>query len=327
MPKNALIFIEHRAGCILPASLQMFTAAQALGLEAHAVVIGKGVSAIVQMVAEYGPVSICAVDEGSLEHFSARAYARAVESAANAIKADVILLGTTSVSRDLAPRVATRLNGVLATDCTELECDDAGSIVIKRPMYCAKCVATLKLASDSVNVLSVRPNTFTTPTAVAGDSGKVIELPHEIDEIDARSNTVKIHATESTEKDVTEADIVVSGGRSLKSEENFDIIEDLARALDGAVGASRAAVDAGFVSHSKQVGLTGKVVSPNLYIACGIDGAIQHLAGMRGSKVIVAINTKADAPIFDVATYGCVGDLFDIVPLLTAEVSNLVAAE
>jgi electron transfer flavoprotein alpha subunit len=222
------------------------------------------------------------------------------------------------MTRDLAPRVAARSRAALATDCLEAQRVD-GTLRVKRPLYCAKCVGEFTLADDRLQILSIRPNIFQAEESGASGDPNITTLAANLTDEDRRTRVVDLVRSGSGAKDVAEADVIVSGGRPLKSEENFKILFELADVLDGAVGASRAAVDAGYQPASRQVGLTGKVVNPRLYIACGIDGAVQHLAGMRGSKVIVAINTKADAPIFNVATYGCVVDLFTLVPLLTDE--------
>jgi len=193
-------------------------------------------------------------------------------------------------------------------------------------MYCAKCVAKMSVDPERIAILSIRSNTYQAAEVENPESAgapNVNRLSVGVTDADQRARVTAVTRNEGATRDVTDADVVVSGGRSLKSAENFSLLEELAKELDAAVGASRAAVDAGYAAQSQQVGLTGKVVSPKLYVACGIDGAIQHLAGMRGSKVIAAINTKADAPIFNVATYGCVADLFDVVPHLTTEIRKL----
>jgi electron transfer flavoprotein alpha subunit len=225
------------------------------------------------------------------------------------------------MSRDLAPRVAARIKAALATDCLEVE-RAGGAVKVKRPMYAGKCVGEFALAGDRTNVLSIRPNIYAAEASGDG-AASTTPLAVNLTDDDRRVKAIELLRAGGTVRDVADADVVVSGGRPLKSEENFKILYELADLLDGAVGASRAAVDAGYQPASRQVGLTGKVVNPRLYIACGIDGAVQHLAGMRGSKVIVAINTKPDAPIFSVATYGCVVDLFTLVPLLTREIRRV----
>jgi electron transfer flavoprotein alpha subunit len=321
---SVLVFIEQRDGKVHPASLQLFTAAQKIaGDEAPvAVVLGHGLDAVPEIVAACGAARVLLVDDPALARYRARPYARALQGAVEQVEPGVVLLATTFMGRDLAPRVAVRCGAALATDCVDIWSIDAGGLGVRRPMFCGRCFAELSLPADRLAIVSIRANSFNAPPRDAKGAADVETLSLEgLD--DPAVQVTEVVRTGGEVKDVTEADIVVSGGRSLKSEENFGIIYELAGVLDGAVGASRAAVDAGYQPHSRQVGLTGKVVTPRLYIACGIDGAIQHLAGMRGSKVIVAINTKPDAPIYDVATYGCVADLFELVPLLTDEVRRL----
>jgi electron transfer flavoprotein alpha subunit len=234
----------------------------------------------------------------------------------------VVLLPATFMGRDLAPRVAACVNGALATDVVELELLPDGALDVRRPLYNGKAYCHVRLPAGRVAFATVRLNTF--PPAPGGAAAAREALAYSAAPGDDRIQPRELVRAGGEIKDVTEADIVVSGGRSLKSEENFQkLIFPLALALDGAVGASRAACDAGYQPHSRQVGLTGKTVTPKLYIACGISGAIQHLAGMRGSKVIVAINTDKEAPIAKVADYTVVGDLFQVVPALTEEVNRL----
>ncbi|MHC4218877.1 MAG: electron transfer flavoprotein subunit alpha/FixB family protein [Planctomycetota bacterium] len=321
MAGNVLVFVEQREGRVHPASLQMFTAARELAPAdgaIQAVVIGESTGAAAELAARHGAAQVYAADESRLGLYGAMPYARALVAAIEADQPDIVLMATTSMSRDLAPRVAARVTGALATDCLEVQRSD-GTLKIKRPMYCAKCVGEFSLAADRLKILTIRPNIYTAQITDEAAQPNVTPLAVELTDEDTRVRTTELVHADSETKDVADADVIVSGGRSLKSEENFKILFELAGVLDGAVGASRAAVDAGYQPASRQVGLTGKVVNPQLYIACGIDGAVQHLAGMRGSKVIVAINTKADAPIFGVATYGCVEDLFTLVPLLTEE--------
>ncbi|MHC4107569.1 MAG: electron transfer flavoprotein subunit alpha/FixB family protein [Planctomycetota bacterium] len=328
MASNVLVFIEQRAGSIHPASFQMFTVARRLvagtSAQIHAVIVGENVGPLADAVASRGAECVHLADDPRLSLYRAIPYTRALCAAIEAAEAETVLMATTFMSRDLAPRAAARLSAALATDCIEVV-EEAGNLHVKRPMYCAKCVGELGLADDRVRILTIRPNAYPAPdpdstTRPSPTNRLALGLTEEDDLVKA----LEVVATGGGVKDVADADVIVSGGRSLKSEENFKIIYELAEVLDGAVGASRAAVDAGYQPQSRQVGLTGKVVNPRLYIACGIDGAIQHLAGMRGSKVIVAINSKREAPIFKVATYGCVADLFTLVPLLTAEFRRLV---
>lgn len=329
--KNILVFVEQRAGTIHQVSFQMFTAARTLreqtGGEIHCVMVGNNLSELITKVSQYGPDTIHLAEAPELEYYNPRSYCKAITTAIEAASAGVVLFATTSMSRDVAPRVAARLDAALATDCIDINATEE-NIIINRPSYCAKCVAGMTLDPKRLAILSIRPNTYQAPVAEEIENTPIInQITVELSETDQQIKVTEVKRNEGTTRDVTDADVVVSGGRSLKSAENFHILAELARELDGAVGASRAAVDAGYAPQTQQVGLTGKVVSPKLYIACGIDGAIQHLAGMRGSKVIVAINTKADAPIFKVATYGCVADLFDIVPHLTEEIHKLNSHE
>jgi electron transfer flavoprotein alpha subunit len=322
MAGSVLVFVEQREGKVHPASLQMFTAARQLAGPGnggiHAVIIGDGLKPAADIAARQGAELVYLVDDSELRLYSAVPYTRALSAAIEQDDPALLLMATTSMTRDLAPRVAARVKGALATDCVEVERAE-GTLRVKRPMYCAKCVGEFALADDRLKILSIRPNIYSAAQAEAPGDPNVTPLSVDLADVDRRARTMDLVRTESGTKDVADADVIVSGGRSLKSEDNFKILFELAEVLNGAVGASRAAVDAGFQPASRQVGLTGKVVNPRLYIACGIDGAVQHLAGMRGSKVIVAINTKADAPIFTVATYGCVVDLFTLVPLLTEE--------
>lgn len=326
MSGDILLFVEQREGGINAASLQLFTLAADLVRHSegrvHAAVLGHELGDIVQTIASYPVASVLVADDAELHDYRPQPYVRMLQRAIEKTEAGTVLMATTSLGRDLAPRIAARTKAALATDCTAVDVDD-GRLVVKRPMYCAKCVGRFVLGDDRLNVLSVRPNTFSTPEPDPSASTAIEALETSFSDDELRLETLEVVRTSQGVKDVAEADIIVSGGRSLKSEENFGMLYEMAEVLDAAVGASRAAVDAGYQPHSRQVGLTGKVVTPRLYLAFGIDGAIQHLAGMRSSKVIVAINTKREAPIFDVATYGCVADLFTMAPLLTEEFRRL----
>jgi electron transfer flavoprotein alpha subunit len=323
---NVLVYVEQRGGRILPASLQLFSLAAQLvphGGHVCAVVVGAQIGSLAETCAAHGAQRVLLADDPGLAFYGARAYTQAICDAADQVAAKTVLLATSSLGRDVGPRVAARLDGAMATDCTGVSVND-GALRITRPMYCGKCVARVELPADRVRVVSVRPNTFAMPTPQEGAAVEAETLEIVLDAIGSRETTREIVQSDAAHKDTSEADIIVSGGRAMGSEESFSILYEMADVLDGAVGASRAAVDAGYQPQDRQIGLTGRVVSPRLYIACGIDGAIQHLAGMRGSKVIVAINSKADAPIFNVATYGCVVDLFELAPLLTAEFKRLL---
>jgi electron transfer flavoprotein alpha subunit len=326
LANSVLVFIEQRGGKIHPASFQLLALAQELvkssGGQAEACLVGRGVGSLRASVAAYGAKKVYVVDDPELEFYRAAPYAAAVCAVLDSAKPKTLLVPTTFLGRDLAARVAARKQAALAVDCTEVTWDN-GALVAVKSMYAGKFSAKFRLAAERLQIATVRSNAYAALPLQSGASAEIASVPLTLSPQDTKVKVKEVVATASGIKDVTEADIVVSGGRSLKSEANFKIIYDLAAVLDGAVGASRAACDAGYQPHSRQVGLTGKVITPRLYIACGIDGAIQHLAGMRGSKVIVAINTKKEAPIFKVATYGCVADLFKLVPLLTEEFRHL----
>jgi len=322
MSNNVLVFIEQRNGNVLPASWQLLALAgrlaQQTGGRAETVVVGHNVGGLTKDAAAYGAKKVFSVDDAELAMYRAQPYAAAMCAVIDAAQPKIVLVPTTFMGRDLASRVASRKRAALAIDCTEVAIE-GGDLIATKPMYAGKFSAKFRLSSARLQVATVRGNAYSANEPLAGATAETQSVALALRDADRRAIIREIVSTSSGVKDVTEADVVVSGGRSLKSADNFKIIYELAQTLDGAVGASRAACDAGYQPHTRQVGLTGKVVTPRLYIACGIDGAIQHLAGMRGSKVIVAVNTKKDAPIFKVATYGCVVDLFTFVPLLTQE--------
>jgi electron transfer flavoprotein alpha subunit len=324
MTKDIFVFIEQRGGTILPAALQAISAAAQLaaktGGKVTAGLVGQDLEPLAGKLDSTGVKAIFLTDDAALAMYQPLRYTRAIAEMIRKADPQIVLLAASFMGRDVAPRVAVRLNAGLATDCTELDLDSSGALVVRRPIYNGKATSRVHFNPGRLQMASVRPNTFPMPTG--GTKAERVSVPSVADAGDDRQTTKEIARTGGAEKDVTEASIVVSGGRSLKSEENFKIIFDLAHALDGAVGASRAACDAGYQPHSRQVGLTGKTVTPQLYISCGISGAIQHLAGMRGSRRIVAINTDKEAPIFKVADYGVVADIFTFVPLLTEEVKK-----
>jgi len=325
MTNDILIFAEQRNDKLHPAALQIVTPAKTLaektGGQVVACVIGDAIDNAVAAVDKAGVERIITISDPSLAMYSALRYRTALTTAMQKVDPKVMLLPATFMGRDLSPRVAVRTKAALATDVIELQINDDGALDVVRPIYNGKATCRVALPSDRPAIASVRPNTFAAPSGAGGAQRETLSF--EPASGDERIDVKEIAKTGGDIKDVTEADIIVSGGRALKNEDNFKILSDLAMELDAAVGASRAACDAGYQPYSRQVGLTGKTVTPKLYIACGISGAIQHMAGMRGSKVIVAINTDPEAPMFKVADYGIVADLFKVIPLLTAEVKKL----
>lgn len=319
-----LAFIETRDNKIKSSGFEVAATAsklaKELNCEAVALIIGSHVQSAEEL-GKYGLKKIYAVENEKLEKYSTTAYAKILAEVCKKIQADVILLSATSMGKDLAPRTAGKLEAGTAVDCIDLKVDN-GDIIATRPIYAGKALIDIRLTSD-IKIFTLRPNVF------KSDAGE--PLNPEIEKINIELNDgdfsayVKEIKVSNEKLDVAEANIIVSGGRGLKEPDNFKLVENLAQALGAAVGASRAVVDAGWRPHSEQVGQTGKTVSPSLYIACGISGAIQHLAGMSSSKCIVAINKDKDAPIFQVADYGIVGDVFEIVPALTEEFKKLLS--
>ena len=261
-----------------------------------------------------------AVEDARLELYSTTAYSKVIADVATAQSASILMLPASEMGKDVAPRVAVKLNGGLAAGCTMLTVEN-GSVKAARPVYAGKGLVDV-VVTTSTKIFTLRPNVFTAGNST--DSSAVVEtMKIEFSDADFSAAVKEVKAA-SGKKDVAEADIIVSGGRGLKGPENFAMIEDLAGTLGAAVGASRAAVDAGWRTHDEQVGQTGKTVSPSLYVAVAISGAVQHLAGMSSSKYIVAVNKDKDAPIFSIADYGIVGDAFEVIPAITAEVKKLL---
>jgi electron transfer flavoprotein alpha subunit len=326
MSNDILIFAEIRDGVFKQVNNELVTAAMELGGKSggtvHMAVMGQEIDEAVEKAKACTPGMVFVVKSPALEKYSTEGFASGLEAVIKESDPAVVLFGATAMGKDLSARVAARLGAALATDCTEVDID-GGAAKFKRPVYSGKVYAEAASTKDTIKMASIRPNVFAAAQGTGG-SGEVVEveLPIGLEEIGAVVKEVVSAA--AGKKDVTEAEIIVAGGRSLKSEENFKILDELADVIGASVGASRAAVDAGYAPHSQQVGQTGKVVNPKLYLAVGISGAIQHLVGMRTSKVIVAINKDPNAPIFQHADYGIVGDLFEVVPKLTEEFKKLL---
>jgi electron transfer flavoprotein alpha subunit len=319
-----LAVAEQRDNTIKKVSMEVVRAASSLakqtGGEAIALVIGAQVPAAAAELGGFGAQRVLAVQHPRLDKYSATAYARVIAEIAKNEKADAVLLPATALGKECSARVAVKLDAGLAPDCTGLKIED-GVIVATRPMYAGKVLVDVKIVSP-VQVLTLRPNVFAAGTS-DGSTSKVEAA--EIVLTDADFTVIATEVSQAAGKlDVAEADIIVTGGRGMKGPENFALIEELASAIGGAVGASRAVVDAGWRPHSEQVGQTGKTVAPTLYIAVAVSGAIQHVAGMSSSKYIVAINKDKDAPIFQIADYGIIGDAFEVVPALTQELKKVL---
>jgi len=317
-----LAVLEQRGDALRKVSYEVVTAAQRLGGTIEAVVCATGGGGAVQgaeQLGKFGADKVVTLTNPSFARYDPEGSAQALADRVRQGGYQAVVFAASATGKDLAPRVAAKLGVALVADITELAAE-GGAIVATRPVYAGKALQKVKVRAQPA-VLSVRPNVFTPverPKAGAAETVAVAISP-------SRVVVREVKAAPEGTLDVAEAQVIISGGRGLKEPANFKVLEDLARAFGGraAVGASRAVVDAGWRAHADQVGQTGKTVSPSLYIAVGISGAIQHLAGMRTSKVIVAINKDKDAPIFKVADYGVVGDLFEIVPKLADEIRKL----
>jgi electron transfer flavoprotein alpha subunit len=312
-----LVFVEQRDGKIRKASLEALSLARKLaGGPVATVLPGKGVAALAKDLGRYGAGTVHIADRDDLALYSTKGYVGALDAAAQRESPDAVLIAATAMGKDVAPRFAARRDVSVLADVMELRVE-GDRLVGSRPVYSGKARAEVDCGKASLQIATTRPNVF---TAEARDAAEPRVEALDVGPIEARAKVVRVEVPESKELDVSEADIIVSGGRGIKGPENWPVIRDLQEALGAALGASRAVVDAGWIDHQHQVGQTGKVVSPTLYVACGISGAIQHLAGMGTSKVIVAINKDPEAPIFKVATYGVVADVFQIVPELAKAV-------
>ena len=325
-PVKVAVVAETKAGAVRKIALEMLAEARRLADEAGgavgAVVIGPCSAGEAERLAQHGADRVVYVTGAALETYAPEAYAEAVKLAVASLTPEVLLFGATGQGRDLSARAAARLGAGLASDCVGFEWKDGG-LVARRPIFAGKAFARVAFGAARPCVASVRPNTFQPAAADAGRSASVEPIALG-DGVKVRARVVSFEATEGGVADLTEANIIVSGGRAMGGPENFELLRKLCKVLGATLGASRAAVDAGWIDHSYQVGQTGKVVNPTLYFAVGISGAIQHLAGMSSARTIVAINKDKEAPIFKVATYGVVGDLYQIVPALTEEFAKLL---
>jgi electron transfer flavoprotein alpha subunit len=314
-----LVFVEQREGKIRKASFEAVSlAARLAGGPVSAVIAGKAIGEAAKELGKYGAGKVYVADRDDLALYSNRGYVGALQAAKEKDSPDAVLIAATAMGKDVAPRFAARNDADVLADVMDLRVE-GDKLVGVRPLYSGKARATVEAASG-LRIATTRPNVFAA-VRNEGAADPAIEAL-DLGALEIRAKVTGITTSGGKELDVTEADIVVSGGRGIKGPENWPIIRDLVDAMGAGatLGASRAVVDAGWIDHQYQVGQTGKVVSPTLYVACGISGAIQHLAGMGTSKVIVAINKDADAPIFKVATYGVVADIFPFVPELAKAV-------
>lgn len=321
MSKNVYVFAEQRDGVIQKVAYELIGKAReladALGQEVVAVVLGDGIQAAAAELFKFGADQVIAVDAPVLGEYSTEPYAKAMNAIIKAKEPEIVIYGATAIGRDLAPRVSARVHTGLTADCTKLEIDPETKLLnMTRPAFGGNIMATILCADHRPQMATVRPGVMQALES-CDKVGEVEKFAVEFTPADMNVEICEVVKTDKKTVDITEAKILVSGGRGLGSAEGFAQLKDLADVLGGEVAASRAAVDSGWIEKDRQVGQTGKTVRPDLYVACGISGAIQHAAGMEESEFIVAINKEESAPIFGICDLGIVGDLNKIVPKLT----------
>jgi electron transfer flavoprotein alpha subunit len=327
MPKGIWIFVEHSNGQIRKVSLEILSQGRKIadqtGEALVAVIAGEGIANLAKEAAQYGAEQVYLLDSPQLAQYTTGSYTSVLNKLLREKEPKAFLLGNSAIGKDLAPRLAQRLGVGLSSDVVDIEVDPEKFLVFKRPVYTGNAYSFVETASSPV-LATIRAKTFLAAEPDQSRQAEVIETEVNVDPADLKAILKEVAIAASTRPALTEAEFIVSGGRGMKGPENFGILEELADVVGGAVGASRAAVDSGWIDNRFQVGQTGSMVAPTLYIACGISGAIQHLAGIGASKFIVAINKDPEANIFNIADYGIVGDLFEVVPLLTQEFKKLV---
>jgi len=330
--RGVWVFIEQNAGEAARVSWELTGAgrelADTLGVELSAVIIGDQVGHLAQEAFSFGADNAYLISQPVFRQYRTEPYLEAMVYLINKYQPEVVLMGATGMGRDLAGAVATRVKTGLTADCTGLGIDAKRNLMQTRPAFGGNIMATIMCDKFRPQMATVRPHVMPMPQPLAKASGKLIEESFSISESEIFTRVLQVITDKGGKDrvDVAGAEFIVSGGRGLMAKENFALLEELADQLGGVVGGSRSAIDAGWLPQDRQVGQTGKTVRPKIYIACGISGAIQHLVGMQDSDVIIAINRDAEAPIFEVATFGIVGDLFQVVPALTAKIRELKQA-
>lgn len=323
---DILVFAETKDGTVKKSAFELVskaeTLAASLGGSVVAVCVGESFGDVAQTLAKYGAKKVVLVTHAKLKNYNTIAFTQVLSTVIQDVKPSVILGSASALGKDFFPRLAARLKVGLASDAVDLRID-GGKLIARKPVLSGKALVDV-VFSTAMQIATTRPNSFSPRSPQEGYRAEVVTKELDVGEL-VNPLVDVIQGDKGGEADLTEAEIIVSGGRAMGNSENFKILRELADTLGATVGASRAAVDSGYASHDMQVGQTGKVVNPKLYIANGISGAIQHLAGMRTSKVIVAVNKDAEAPIFSKADYGIVGNLFTIVPLLTLEFKKMLS--
>ncbi len=326
MSKDILVLAEVKDGKVRKIAHELLSKATELSAKSggtvSAILLGDNVAGLVSELAQYGATKVFVAQDASLAHYNTESYVDVISKVIKENNFGTFLTGTTFNGKDLTPRVAARLDAGATSDVTELDSDSEGKVTALRPIYAGKAFSKVTF-SGFPQIVEARSNAFAVKNPDSSKTAEVVNVS--VFPVASRTLIKDTKVASGDKIELTEADVIVSGGRGMKGPENLHLISDLAKSFGAAQGASRAIVDAGWIDYDYQVGQTGKVVSPTLYVACGISGAIQHLAGMSSSKFIVAINKDADAPIFKVADYGIVGDVFEILPALTEEVKKMKA--
>ncbi|WP_066648779.1 electron transfer flavoprotein subunit alpha/FixB family protein [Christensenella timonensis] len=330
--KGVWIFAEQREGALQKVSLQILgkgrELADELGVELTAVLPGEGIKGLAGELFAHGADRVLAVEHAFLKNYTTDAYTKVVCELVNERKPEIFIIGATNIGRDLGPRVAARLETGLTADCTGLAlCPDTANLLMTRPAFGGNLMATIICQEHRPQMSTVRPGVFEIPQGCRTGKGILEEIIPDLMPEDIRTDIVEIAKAAKQVVDIGEAKILVSGGRGVGCKENFSLLYDLADELNGVVSGSRAAVDAGWIDKAYQVGQTGKTVRPQVYIACGISGAIQHLAGMQESDYIIAINKQIDAPIMQVANSAVVGDMHKVIPELIAKIKEIKSME
>ena len=328
---GVLVFVEQRYNEIQNVSLELLgkgrKIADELGVTLVATLIGKDIGKHSRLLIEYGADKVLLLEEDHLELYATEPYTQAMVQALNAEKPEIVLFGATSIGRDLAPRVSARLETGLTADCTSLDISEERMLLMTRPAFGGNIMATIISPDHRPQMSTVRPGVMTKIERDINRTGEIVNFPVKIEKNSCFVEILSFEKETEEKKDIQEATVLVSGGRGIGSPENFGLLHDLADELGGLVSASRAAVDSGWMDHDRQVGQTGKTVRPNLYIACGISGAIQHVAGMEEAELIIAINKDKGAKIFEVADLGVVGDVQKILPFVIDEIKKINAGK
>ncbi len=330
--KGILVFAEQRDGVIQNVGLELIGKAKELAAKLDvpvtAALIGDNVEGLAKTLIEYGADKVLVVNDARLAIYDTEAYAQVFKAIIDAKKPEIVLFGATTLGRDLAPRVSSRMNTGLTADCTKLEISqENGGLEMTRPAFGGNLMATIICPDHRPQMSTVRPGVMQKLAREEGRQGEVENFHVSLDTSKMRVKVLQVVKETANKVDISEAKILVSGGRGIGSAENFAALEAVAKQIGATVSASRAAVDAGYIEHDRQVGQTGKTVRPDIYFACGISGAIQHVAGMEESEYIVAINKDKDAPIFGIADLGIVGDANKIAPLLAEELKKAIEAK